>query len=192
MLRALPLALASLMVAQSPDDMVLCTTASDCPSGAACEDGVCVVSEREVAPEQPPPKKKRVRRRRRRERDPNRCRRGDCELGQECFKGACGPPVPSKGTGFLVAGGIVSGVSLVFFASSALCQLDEDNSQRDQNVCTAINASIGAVALGVGIPLLVIGVLRRTEFQEWVRTYHPQLALVPKEDGAVASLGFSF
>ena len=44
MLRALSLAISSLMIAQNPDDMILCTTASDCPAGASCEDGVCVLT----------------------------------------------------------------------------------------------------------------------------------------------------
>ena len=192
MLRVVPLALASMMIAQAPDDLILCTTASDCPTGAACEDGVCVLSESQPPPEAPQKKKQRRVRRRRRERDPNRCRHGDCEAGQQCFRGACGPPVPSNGTGLLVAGGVVTGVSLVFFASSALCQIDSDQPAREQNVCTAINASIGAVALAVGVPMLVIGAIRRSTFQEWIRTYHPNLALIPKEDGALAAIGFSF
>jgi hypothetical protein len=91
-----------------------------------------------------------------------------------------------------VAGGVVTGVSLLFFGSSAVCQINEENTQAGQNVCTAINASIGAVALAIGIPMLVIGVLRRNEFQEWVRTYHPQLAVTPTGGGASASVGFSF
>ncbi len=197
MLRVVPLALASMIAAQSPDDMVLCTSASDCPSGAACEDGVCVTGEVEEAPpETPPPegkrRKKRHRRRRQRVRDPNHCQRGDCELGQECFRGQCGPPVPSNGTGLLVAGGVVSGVSLLFFGGAAICQIDDNRPEREQNVCTAVEASIGAVALAVGVPMLVIGVIRRNSFNEWVRAYHPQFAIVPKEGGGLASLGFSF
>jgi hypothetical protein len=187
MLRAVSLALSSLMIAQSPDDILLCTTASDCPSGAACEDGVCVA--REVAPAEPPRRERRQRRRR--VRDPYRCRRGDCQDGEECFRGACGPPVPSTGNGLLIAGAVVSGVGLIFFGSSAICQAD-DRADVDQNTCTAIQASIGAVALAAGVPMLVIGVIRRLRFQEWVRTYHPQFALLPAEGGARATLGFSF
>ena len=193
MLRALSLALSSMMIAQSPDDMLLCTTSSDCPSGASCEDGVCVMAESEPPPPQIERRKKKRRVRRRRVRDPNRCRRGDCEPGQECYRGACGPPVPSNGTGLLIAGGVITGVSLIFFSSAAICQIDDNRPEREQNVCTAIQASIGAVALAVGVPMLVIGVVRRTAFQEWVRTYHPQLAVAPVEGGgARASFGFSF
>jgi hypothetical protein len=190
MLRAVSLALASLIAAQTHDDMVLCTSASDCPSGAACEDGVCVMRE-EV---EPAPKKRRVKKkRRRRERDPNHCRRGDCETGQECYKGSCGPPVPSKGTGLLIAGGVVTGVGLLFFVNAAVCQTNRDQSEREQNVCTAITASIGAVAVAIGVPMLVIGAIRRSAFQEWLRAYHPNLAIVPTENGgAIGSLGFSF
>ncbi len=192
MLGVLPVALAALFAGQTPDDLVLCTGASDCPPDAACEDGVCVM--REAEPPPGVPRKKRVRRkreRRRRERDPNHCRRGDCEKGQECFRGSCGPPVPSAGTGLLVAGGITSGVSLLFFGGAAICQVGE-GAQRDQNVCTSIEATIGAIAIAVGVPMLVLGILRRMKFTEWMKEYHPQLAVVPTASGATASLGIAF
>ena len=198
MLRALSVALAFMMAGQAPDDMVLCTSATDCPSGAACEDGVCVMMESEPpAEEEPPPpppeKKRRVKRQRReRVRDPNHAGEATAPAGEECFRGACGPPVPSTGTGLTVAGGIVTGVSVAFFGSSAACRL-QDSPQREKNVCTAIEASIGAVALAVGVPMLVIGVLRKSKFKEWVEANHPQFAVVPLEGkGASASVGFAF
>lgn len=179
--------LVSLLAAQSSDDVLLCTSAGDCPPGAFCEDGVCVVAE------EPRPRKKRVQRRRRaRVRDPDRCYRGDCSTGEECYRGSCGPPVPSSGLGLTISGGVVTGVSLLFFANAAICQLDEDQPSRDQNVCTAVTASIGAVAFAVGVPMLIIGVIQRARFKEWVRQYHPHLAVAPVPSGGVASLGFSF
>jgi hypothetical protein len=195
MLRAVSFALASLIAAQTPDDMVLCTSASDCPPGGACEDGVCVIREgREPEPERKKKKRRVRKKRRRRERevDPNHCRRGDCLEGQECYKGACGPPVPGKGTGLLIAGGVVSGVGVLFFINAAVCQTNRDQTARDQNICTAITASIGAVAIAIGVPLLVIGAIKRNAFDDWVRAYHPQLAIVPTEGGAVGRVGLSF
>lgn len=197
MLRAASLALSSLIVAQAPDEMVLCTTASDCPAGASCEDGVCVIADSEAPPPIIEERPRRERKRRGRKellapRDPYLCRRGDCVAGQQCYRGACGPPVPSTGTGLLIAGGVVTGVSLIFFAGAAVCQIDDSRPEREQNVCTAVQASIGAVALAVGVPMLVIGIYRRWAFDAWVRTYHPQLAVTPIEGGARASLGFAF
>jgi hypothetical protein len=88
---------------------------------------------------------------------------------------------------------VVTGVGALFFVNAAVCQTNRDQTAREQNICTAITASIGAVAVAVGVPMLVIGAIRRSAFQEWVRAYHPHLAIVPAEGGgAVGSLGFSF
>lgn len=197
MLHAVPLALAVTVVSQTPDDLVLCTGASDCPVGAACEDGVCVMVG-DVAPPAAAPKVERRRRRRRKRRptykNPGECRRHhECGGGQECFKGKCGPEIPSSGLGLTIAGGIVSGTSLFSFIAAPLCKLDGRNFSREaENVCLGVYVGIGVVQLAVGLPMLIVGIVRRSQFKEWVRQYHPRLAVWVEEDQRVATLGFDF
>lgn len=197
MLHALPLALAVTVVAQTPDDLVLCTGASDCPAGAACEDGVCVMID-ESAPPPPVQRKARKRRRRRKRRptyrNPGECRRHhECPGGKECFKGKCGPEIPSSGTGLTIAGGIVSGASVFSFIAAPICKLDGRNLSRTaENVCIGVYVGLGIVQLSVGLPMLIVGLVRRSKFKKWVREYHPRLALWFEEEQTVASLGFDF
>lgn len=208
MLNAVSIAVAASFIAQAPDDLVLCTSSSDCPSGAFCEDGVCVLDaappkveketkrerKRRLREERREERRERQRKKKRRELLPGECRKHrDCAAEQECFRRRCGPEIPSKGLALTITGGVLSGLGAVFLLSSPLCKLDSEGRTRNEEAsCLAGSLGAGGVAVAVGVPLLVIGIVQRTRFKAWVEEHHPQLAVIFRDDEGAAVVGFAF
>ena len=94
---------------------------------------------------------------------------------------------PPSGVGFLVSGGILTGLGVLNLAASPVCKTDlvrEDV----QNECLIVSLATGGVMLAVGIPLLVVGGAKRSKFLEWQeqqprRRPLPIVSFAPLEGG---------
>ena len=87
---------------------------------------------------------------------------------------------PSSGIGLMVTGGILMGVGALNLASSAICKTDAV-ARSIQDGCFIGSLALGGTLFTVGVPLLIVGAVKRSTYKEWL-THHPE------EDGA---LGFS-
>jgi hypothetical protein len=109
--------------------------------------------------------------------DPRECRRG----GGECYEGRCGPPVPISGTGLTIAGSIVAGASLIWFALGAIaCAPQQDPAfpfapMESVLSCAGPYLAIGGVSFAVGLPMLIAGIMKALQFDDWVARYHPPI-----------------
>ena len=74
---------------------------------------------------------------------------------------------PSSGVGLLVAGGIFSGLGALNFATAPLCSSLTSLGPSGQQGCLDASLILGGVFLATGIPLLVVGGVRRHAYNEW-------------------------
>lgn len=94
---------------------------------------------------------------------------------------------PPSGVGFLVSGGILTGLGVLNLAAAPVCQTSlvrEDV----QDECMVTSLVAGGVMLAVGIPLLVVGGTKRARFIEWQeqqprRRPLPIVSFAPVEGG---------
>jgi hypothetical protein len=78
-----------------------------------------------------------------------------------------GPPPPS-GLGLIITGGIFTGIGAVNLLTSPICKSSfVDPSISD--VCLGVSLGIGGAFVAIGIPMLVVGTSRRSEYLEWRR-----------------------
>jgi hypothetical protein len=119
---------------------------------------------------------------------------GDEEV--EPAPAASRPDRPPSGVGFLVSGGILTGLGVLNLAASPVCKTElvrEDV----QNECLIASLATGGVMLAVGIPLLVVGGAKRSKFLEW-QEQHPRrrplpiVSFAPVEGGGLLVLLHSF
>ena len=88
---------------------------------------------------------------------------------------------PSKGTGLIITGAILTGVGAVNLATLPLCGelYTEDSYGEDaedlKNLCVYSTLIVGVGTLAVGVPLLVVGLNRRAEYRRW-QEQHPAFA----------------
>jgi hypothetical protein len=78
---------------------------------------------------------------------------------------------PSKGTGFLITGIILSGVGVVNLAASPICKTDLVDPEI-QNGCLVASLVLGGTLVAVGVPLIIVGVNKRSTYNEW-KARHP-------------------
>jgi hypothetical protein len=75
---------------------------------------------------------------------------------------------PSKGTGLIIAGGILTGLGALNLATAPLCKIDDLIKDPDiQDVCLVASLVVGGAMLAVGVPLLVVGIGNRSDYKEW-------------------------
>jgi hypothetical protein len=81
---------------------------------------------------------------------------------------------PKSGVAQLVAGGALTGLGVLNLGGLGLCYLDvyPDNAR---TTCKIASLAVAGLGLGIGIPLLVVGGLRRSEFKAW-KEQHPGIA----------------
>jgi hypothetical protein len=107
--------------------------------------------------------------------DPHECRRG----GGECYEGRCGPPIPISGTGLTIAGSIVAGAALIWFALGVIaCGPRQDPAfpfapEKSVLSCAGPYLAIGGISFGVGLPMLIAGIVKGQQFDEWLGLHHP-------------------
>jgi hypothetical protein len=82
-------------------------------------------------------------------------------------------PPPPTGTAQIVVGWIGTGVGAFNFATVPVCYADFYPEQ-SKDLCVELSIGIGAVGLGVGIPMLIVGYSRRAEYKRW-KADHPAL-----------------
>lgn len=185
-----------------------CGADVDCPNGAICEKGVCTVMNPNAletpvpptvpadpkpdgtqfqTPQAPKTKFKTY------PDGTQSCRRNQhCAEGQTCFRRRCGPRPPSNGLGLRIAGWITSGLGLAWGGVATLFGIAaaEVGGSIGEDFARgyAIIFGVGSgLALASGIPMLIVGYVRRGKFTRWMKKHHPNLAVVPtKDSGAVA------
>jgi hypothetical protein len=92
---------------------------------------------------------------------------------------------PSTGIGYLVTGGILTGVGAANLLTAPLCTTSLIRSDL-QNFCLTASLVVAGVGLAVGIPLIVVGSNKRAEYNEWKKShaFAAGLWLVPTAGGA--------
>jgi hypothetical protein len=85
---------------------------------------------------------------------------------------SAGPP--SSGVGYLVTGGIFTGIGGVNLLTAPICKTSVIRSDL-QDTCLGASLIVAGVALAVGIPLLVVGAGKRADYNAWRRA-HPVAA----------------
>lgn len=106
------------------------------------------------------------------------------------------PGRPSSGVGFLVSGGVLTGLGVLNAAASPVCKTDlvrEDV----QDECLITSLVTGGVMLAVGIPLLIVGGAKRSKFLEWQeqqprRRPLPIVSFAPLEGGGRFVIHYAF
>jgi hypothetical protein len=91
---------------------------------------------------------------------------------------------PSNGLGLTIAGGVVTGLGALNLASSAICRTgfyrDRWGDTRS-DICFWVAIGLGVVELAVGVPMLVVGLVRRSAYKEWLQKN--AVSIVPRPDG---------
>jgi hypothetical protein len=103
----------------------------------------------------------------------------------EASPAASGTERPSTGIGYLVTGGVLTGVGGLNLLTAPLCTTSLITSDL-QSPCLIASLVVAGVGLAVGIPLIVVGANKRAEYNEWKKA-HPVAAglwVVPTAGGA--------
>ena len=106
------------------------------------------------------------------------------------------PDRPPSGVGFLVSGGILTGLGVLNAAASPVCKTDLVREDM-QDECLITSLATGGVMLAVGIPLLVVGAAKRSKLIEWQeqqprRRPLPIVSFAPLEGGGRFVVLYSF
>lgn len=106
------------------------------------------------------------------------------------------PGRPSSGVGFLVSGGVLTGLGVLNLAASPVCKTELVR-ENVQDQCLIASLVTGGVMLAVGIPLLVVGGAKRSKFLEWQeqqprRRPLPIVSFAPLEGGGRFVFQYSF
>lgn len=96
---------------------------------------------------------------------------------------------PSRGVGLLVAGGIFTGVGALNLLTAPICKTDLVGDRDTQNTCFVTSLVAGGTLLVVGIPLLIVGSVKRSHFKKW-QADHPLSGLGFSPAGGGGSLTF--
>jgi hypothetical protein len=104
---------------------------------------------------------------------------------------------PPTGTGMIVTGSILSGIGAVNLITSPLCKTDLIPDSDTQDVCFATSLVIGGAFVAVGIPVLIVGLNRRSTYREWKRKHGhlaslTNLGIAPTRGGAALTWHTSF
>ena len=79
---------------------------------------------------------------------------------------------PSSGVGYLVAGGIFTGIGAVNLLTAPICKTDLIPDHDTQNTCLIASLAIGGTFLAIGVPLLIVGGSKRSTYKHW-KADHP-------------------
>jgi hypothetical protein len=67
-------------------------------------------------------------------------------------------PPSSRGVGYLVTGGIFTGLGVLNLATSPLAQTD---------LVQIVSIAVGGTFLAIGVPLLIVGGVKRSKYNDW-------------------------
>jgi hypothetical protein len=79
---------------------------------------------------------------------------------------------PSNGVGYLITGGIFTGLGVINLATAPICKADTQFTRDTQNACLIGSLAVGGTFLAVGVPLLIVGAGKRSTYNAW-RAEHP-------------------
>ncbi|HRG98703.1 MAG TPA: hypothetical protein PLR99_20770 [Polyangiaceae bacterium] len=102
---------------------------------------------------------------------------------------------PSKGTGFLIAGTILTGIGAVtVIGTPSICKTGTGSATTGKSTagCERFGYIFGASLAAVGIPLMIVGLVKRSNYNAWMAE-HPvasRLSVSPLAGGGGA-LGWS-
>jgi hypothetical protein len=82
---------------------------------------------------------------------------------------------PSTGVGQLVTGGIFTGIGAVDLLTSPICKTSLIPNEAAQNSCLATSLISGGIFMAVGVPLLIVGGVKRSAYNRW-KAEHPYAA----------------
>ena len=82
---------------------------------------------------------------------------------------------PSTGVGHLVTGGIFTGVGVVDFLTAPICKTSLIPTEAAQNTCLTTSLISGGIFMAVGVPLLIVGGVKRSAYNAW-KAQHPYAA----------------
>ena len=94
----------------------------------------------------------------------------------------------SNGLGLTIAGGIVTGIGALNMALSPLYRADfyiDKNGRTTADIAFYGSLIGGGVLLAVGVPMLIVGLVRRANYNAWFET-HQVFFRVDSEGGALA------
>jgi hypothetical protein len=75
---------------------------------------------------------------------------------------------PSSGIGFLVTGGIFTGIGALNLLTAPLCTTDFLIPNRSaQQGCLIASLAIGGTFAAIGVPLLIVGGVKRSAYKKW-------------------------
>lgn len=77
-------------------------------------------------------------------------------------------PRPSSGIGAVVTGSILLGVGALNLVTIPVCFMDS-YPEASQDLCVGLSAGLGGTLVSVGLPLLIVGVVKRKRFKAWRR-----------------------
>src|SRR5690349_1387784 len=86
-------------------------------------------------------------------------------------------PPPASGIGALVMGGVGIGLGTINLATIPVCTADFYPSEA-AGVCIGLSIGVGVALLGVGIPSLIVGKLRRERYRAWRERHRAPSALL--------------
>jgi hypothetical protein len=101
---------------------------------------------------------------------------------------------PSRGVGLLVAGGIFTGIGAINLLTSPICKTDLVGNRATQDACFTASLVLGGTFLAIGVPMLVVGGVKRSKFKRW-QADHPLaagLGFSPATGGGALTLGGQF
>lgn len=101
---------------------------------------------------------------------------------------------PSRGVGLLVAGGIFTGIGAINLLTSPICKTDLVGNRATQDACFTASLVLGGTFLAIGVPMLVVGGVKRSKFKRW-QAEHPLaagLGFSPATGGGAITLGGQF
>lgn len=101
---------------------------------------------------------------------------------------------PSRGVGLLVAGGIFTGIGVLNLATAPICKTDLIGNRDTQDACLIASLVLGGTFIAVGVPMLVVGGVKRGKFKKW-QADHPMaagLGFSPTRGGGALTLGGQF
>lgn len=84
------------------------------------------------------------------------------------------PSTPSSGVALTVVGAIALGIGALNFALIPVCSADFYPAEQ-KDTCVVASVTVGVIGVGVGLPLLLVGLHQRSQYKEW-RKSHPVLA----------------
>ena len=79
---------------------------------------------------------------------------------------------PSSGVGFLVTGGVFTGIGVLNLLTAPICKTDLIPDRDTQSTCLVAALVVGGTFLAIGVPLLIVGGSKRSKFKEW-KASHP-------------------